>query len=134
MVLEFRFGQMEQNTKVIGKIIRPVAMENFSILMAISLKENGERIKLTELASISIVMELYTRVIGNKISSMAMELKLGPIIPLSRDYTMRERSKVKEGTNGQMEAIMKVNGKIIRLMGSESIIGQMEILILVEMI
>ena len=46
--MEFKYGQMVQNTKVIGKIIRLKAEGNFGTLMEIFMKENGPAIKQME--------------------------------------------------------------------------------------
>lgn len=46
MVMEFRFGQMELNMKVIGETIKLTEEESFGIQMVMSLMENGKTIKL----------------------------------------------------------------------------------------
>jgi hypothetical protein len=41
MDMEFKYGKMELNMKVIGDLIRHAVMESFGMLMEMSLKESG---------------------------------------------------------------------------------------------
>ena len=45
MASDYRNGQMEQDTKVIGKTIKPKEEESFSIFLEIYMKVNGKMIK-----------------------------------------------------------------------------------------
>jgi hypothetical protein len=38
---EYKYGMMEVNMKVIGKMIKLISMENYCMLMEIYMKENG---------------------------------------------------------------------------------------------
>jgi hypothetical protein len=57
MDMEFKFGLMVPNTKDFGKIIKLVEMESLLMQMEISIKVNGLTIKRTELGRIIISME-----------------------------------------------------------------------------
>jgi hypothetical protein len=54
MASEFKIGQMELSMKDIGKIIRLMVKENFSIQMETFTMECGRKIKLMEKEFISI--------------------------------------------------------------------------------
>lgn len=56
MALEFRYGQIMQDMRGIGKIIELVEMENSLMLMEMSIKVSGEMIKLMVLEYIIISM------------------------------------------------------------------------------
>lgn len=64
MVLECRFGQMEQNTKVDGSLTKLRVVESSGTQMVTSLMESGKRIKLMDLGPTRTLMERSTRESG----------------------------------------------------------------------
>lgn len=70
MVMEPKFGLMELNMRVIGKIIKLMVRGFFGMFMEINMKENGKEIKHMDTVNIHIVMEQLTKVIGAMIFSM----------------------------------------------------------------
>lgn len=56
MASDYRNGQMEQNTKVIGKTIKPKEEESFSIFLEIYMKVNGKMIKQMVMEFIYIII------------------------------------------------------------------------------
>ena len=73
MVMEPKFGLMELNMRVIGKIIKLMVRGFFGMFMEINMKENGKEIKHMDTVNIHIVMEQLTKVIGVMIYSMDRE-------------------------------------------------------------
>jgi len=73
----FKFGQMERNTKVIGEIIKLMEMESFGILMEIYFKGNGSTIKQMDGVYIYMQMVQNMKEIGKMMYRMDMENKLG---------------------------------------------------------
>lgn len=64
MAMAYKFGMMEQNMKVNGRITELMEEVNFGILMVISLMVNGRMIKHVEKVFIHILMEQNMKVIG----------------------------------------------------------------------
>ena len=73
MDTEHRFGQMVQNMRVNGKIIKLMAKEHFGMSMGINMKANGKEIKPMDSENTLTVMEQLTKVTGAMIYSMVME-------------------------------------------------------------
>ena len=70
MATEFKSGLMEPNMKATGSIIVLVEKANFTMLMAISLKENGRTTRQMAMELINISMVLCMKEIGGTTSSM----------------------------------------------------------------
>ncbi len=68
-----KYGQMEQNMRATGKIIKLMDKEYFGMFMEISTKGNGKETKLMALVNIHIVMEQLMKVTGGMIYSMVTE-------------------------------------------------------------
>ena len=64
MDLVFKYGQMVQNMRAIGRATKLMVEESFTILMEISMMENGSKIKHMALASIFKLMDLNIVVSG----------------------------------------------------------------------
>jgi hypothetical protein len=77
MVLVVKCGQMAQDMKVIGNLIKPTVKENLSMLTVIFMRANGSMIKLMEKVLILTPMELITMVIGLMINNMVSEWSHG---------------------------------------------------------
>lgn len=67
---EFKFGLMEPNTLVNGRIIKLVEKEPFIILMELFMKDYGKMIERMDLDYTDNQMELYTQVNGKMIINM----------------------------------------------------------------
>lgn len=77
MDLEFKYGQMVQNMRVNGVIIKPTERENFGMWMVIISKDFGRTIKLMVMVFIFIQMVQNMKVIGRMIFKMDLVLKHG---------------------------------------------------------
>jgi hypothetical protein len=77
-------------------MIRLTDLENYTMLMEIYMKGIGMRTKLMVKVHIRMLMELDTRVTGEMINSMDLELKHGLMGPYMRANTMRERKMERE--------------------------------------
>ena len=114
MGMEYRFGLMDLSMRVNGNIIKLMELENLLIQMEIFMKENGKMINPMEKENIYIKMELIMMENGLKNNNMDLEQNIGMnklnILVISN----MEKSMVKVKSYGVMEAHMKVNGlKII---------------------
>jgi hypothetical protein len=77
MVMEFKFGLMEQHIKVCGLKERHLVKENFVILMEILTKDNGKTTKQMDMGYIYTLKQvLNMKAIGKMICSMAQEFRL----------------------------------------------------------
>jgi len=72
-----KFGKMAHIMKVIGLKIKQTDKADWSMLMEMSTKVYGLMIRLMDRVYISIPMEQFIAGIGLKISKKVMELKLG---------------------------------------------------------
>lgn len=70
MGMVYKHGQMVQNTKAIGKIIKHMDTVCFGMLMAINMRVGGNETCPTVLVSIFIVMVLLMKVNGKMIYNM----------------------------------------------------------------
>jgi len=77
MVMGFIYGLIIVDTKVIGKIIKPMVKVSSIIRMEIYSKVSGTMIWLMGSASISMLMEQFMKVIGKMIISMVSAKKYG---------------------------------------------------------
>ena len=68
-----KYGQMVQNMKANGKIIKHMVKEHFGMFMVINMKVNGKEIKLMALENILTAMEPPMKVIGEMIFNMDTE-------------------------------------------------------------
>jgi hypothetical protein len=125
MVLVVKCGQMAQDMKVIGNLIKPTVKENLSMLTVIFMRANGSMIKLMEKVLILTPMELITMVIGLMINNMVSEWSHG-LMGLNTKVTISTvKKKAKENLHLLMEAITKVNLNKMKYVGMENTIGQM---------
>ena len=90
MVLEFRYGQMVQSTKVNGKTIKPMAKVNFGMQMEMFMKETGKMIRQMASESTFMLMGLAMRVNGKMIYKMAGEWKAGQMEANTKVDTRKE--------------------------------------------
>lgn len=102
MGMELQYGKTVQNTKAIGSIIRHMGKESFAMLMEMSMRATGRRIRHMVTVNIPIKMVPHTKVNGPTISKMDLEKKCGPTAPLFRDSISTARKMVKDTTFGLM--------------------------------
>lgn len=102
MGMELQYGKTVQNIRVIGSIIRHMGKGSFAMLMEISMRATGKRIRHMVTVFIRIKMVPHTKVNGPTISKMDLEKKCGPTAPLSRDNMSTARKMVKATTSGPM--------------------------------
>ena len=100
MGMELQYGKTVQNIKAIGSIIRHMGKESFAMLMEMSMRATGRKIRHTVRVNIPIKMVPHTRVNGQTISKMDLEKKCGPKAPLFRDNMSTARIMVKVITFG----------------------------------
>jgi len=77
-------------------MIKLTDLENYTMLMEIYMKGIGKRTKLMVKVHIHMQMGLDTRVTGEMINSMGLELKHGLMGPYMRANTLRERKMERE--------------------------------------
>ena len=80
MVMVFKSGQMEQNMKEIGKIIRPMDKVFSGMSTETNMRDHGKEIKLMVSENIHTVTVLLTKVIGETIYNMDTVLNSGTTI------------------------------------------------------
>ena len=90
MVLVLKYGQMVQNMKVNGEIIKLMERGNFGMLMEMFMKEIGRMTRLTALAFIFTLMEPNMKEIGRMICKMDGELKVGQMVAGMKEATEKE--------------------------------------------
>ena len=93
--------------------------------MEIYTKDNGNKIKLTDLEHIVIATDLNIKVIGEMTINKVMEYKHGQMEVDTKDIINKGKNTVMEYINGLMVVAIKVSGKIIRSMVKAHIIGMM---------
>jgi hypothetical protein len=101
--------------------------ESSSILTAISMRDTGLTIKLTEKECILMPRARGTRATGRTTSSTVSVLKSGMKAANMRVDTLWARKKDKENTPGLMDPHIVENGLITELMGKESTCGKMAV-------
>jgi hypothetical protein len=70
MVVEYKFGQMVQGTMDFGETEWQTDMVDLFMLKVMCMKENGLKIKLTDMEFTLILMEVDMKDNGSKINSM----------------------------------------------------------------
>ena len=111
MVKAFKLGLMALSTKAGGRIIRLVDEAVSFTAMVICTLACGSTTKLMVTANTYIKMELVTKEIGTKISSMVKESKHGLTVPNMRVSTLMGRSMAQESLRGLMEIFIMANLK-----------------------
>ena len=96
MDMENKNGLMAQSMKAIGKMIKPMALENYFMQTEIFMRENGQKIKLTGREHTRMLMVQDIMVSGKKINSMVEELRHGLMELAMRESTLKEKSMEKE--------------------------------------
>lgn len=95
-----KFGVMVVPTKVTGRMTRPTATEDLSMLMAMSSLETGRTTRPTVQESTSIPMELTTTENGKMTNSMVMVRKLGLMVPNMKDRISKVKNTAKVPSSG----------------------------------
>ena len=125
MVLVVKCGQMVQDTKAIGNLIKLTAKENLSMLTEIFMKASGSMTKLMVKVLIPMPTEPTIMEIGSMINNMVSEWNPGLMVLNMRETISMERKREKENLHLLMEVITKVNLNKTRYADTESTTGQM---------
>lgn len=100
-----RSGQMDQSTRVGGKMGKQMDVEDLYTPMEIFTRVSGLMIKHTDMALTLILMVLNTSETGKKTSSTVKESRLGLMVQNTTVITSWERNKDMVFSLGLMEAI-----------------------------
>ena len=84
-VAVFKYGQMDPGMMDFGETGWQMDMEGSCMLKEMSMRVNGQKIRLMDMVFILILMEVDTKDNGTKISSTAMELNNGQMVPNTTD-------------------------------------------------
>lgn len=125
MVLVVKCGQMVQDMKAIGNLIKLTVKENLSMLTEIFTRASGSMTKLMEKVLIRMPTELTIMEIGSTINNMVSEWSPGLMVLSTKEIISMERKRVKENLHLLMEVITKVNLNKTRYVDTESTTGQM---------
>jgi hypothetical protein len=136
MVLAYRYGLMELNTKGNGEAIKPMERENFGMLTVTFLRGIGKTIKRTVMVFTVIRMAQNTKETGKTIYKMALGLKNGlnyylfkslGQMDLDTKVIMHMGGRRDSGhTIGVTDPNTSDNGMTIRYQGLVVILGWME--------
>ena len=125
MVLVVKCGQMVQDTKAIGNLIKLTAKENLSMLTETFMKASGSMTKLMVKVLIPMPTEPTIMEIGSTINNMVSEWNPGLMVLNMRETISMERKREKENLHLLMEVITKENLNKTRYADMESTTGQM---------
>ena len=125
MVLVVKCGQMVQDTKAIGNLIKLTAKENLSMLTETFMKASGSMTKLMVKVLIPMQTEPTIMEIGSTINNMVSEWNPGLMVLNMRETISMERKREKENLHLLMEVITKENLNKTRYADMESTTGQM---------
>ena len=118
-VTEYKYGQMGQNTKDFGKMIWQKTTGDLFWPTVMCTLDTGARIRLMEMASISMRKVLRTKVDGLMISKKEKGMKHGLMVLFTKVITLMARKKVTDSLNGLMELCTMVVGKTTKWMEPE---------------
>ena len=125
MVLVVKCGQMVQDMKAIGNLIKLTVKENLSMLTEIFTRASGSMTKLMGKVLIRMPTEPTIMEIGSTINNMVSEWSPGLMVLSTKEIISMERKRVKENLHLLMEVITKENLNRMRYVGTESTTGQM---------
>ena len=125
MVSVVKCGQMVQDMKAIGSLIKLTVKENLSMLTETSMKASGSMTKLMAKEHIPMPMEPTIMEIGSMINNMDSEWSPGLMVLSTRETTSMERKREKENLHLLMVVITKENLNKTRYVDTESTTGQM---------
>ena len=125
MVLEVKCGQMVQDMKAIGNLIKLTVKENLSMLTEIFTRASGSMTKLMVKVLIRMPTEPTIMEIGLTINNMVSEWSPGLMVLSTKEIISMERKRVKENLHLLMEVITKENLNRMRYVDTESTTGQM---------
>ena len=125
MVLVVKCGQMVQDMKAIGNLIKLTVKENLSMLTEISTRASGSMTKLMGKVLIRMPTEPTIMEIGSTINNMVSEWSPGLMVLSTKEIISMERKRVKENLHLLMEVITKENLNRMRYVDTESTTGQM---------
>ena len=126
MVMERKYGLMEPNMKVTGKIIRLTDKVFSGMYMVTSMKDSGKETKHMVSENTLTVTAQLTKVTGEMTCNMAMVLSFGTTTLNIKVTIRKERNMDRELTLGKMDHNTQVPGMKIESMVMESTLGMME--------
>ena len=94
--MEYKNGRMVQNTMDIGKMIKPMEKENYTMHLEIYMMENGKMIKLMEKEYICNIKAVDMKEIGLKMNNMVMDKKYGQMVQIIKDNILKGKNMEKE--------------------------------------
>lgn len=121
----YKFGLMEQSTKVTGKITKLTDKVYFGTSTAISMRETGREIKHMVMENTLIAMGPRTRVTGETIYSMEKVSNIGTITQSMRVNIKKERNMDKVLIHGKTVLSILANGMKIGSMVKDNTPGTM---------
>lgn len=121
----YKFGLMEQSTKVTGKITKLTEKVYFGTSTATFIRETGREIKPMVMENTLIAMGPRTRVTGETIYSMEKVSNIGTITQSMRVNIKKERNMDKVLIHGKMVLSILANGMKIGSMVKDNTPGTM---------
>jgi len=125
MVLVGKCGQMVQDMKAIGNLIKLTVKENLSMLTEIFMKVSGSMTKPMVKELIPTLTEPTIMEIGSTINNMVSEWNPGLMALNMRETISMEKRREKESLHLLTEVITKENLNKTRYADTESTTGQM---------
>jgi len=124
-VMEFKYGQMVQNTKANGKTTKLTASELSGTFTETNTKVNGREIRLMDMEPTLTAMVLLIRATGEMICNMARVSNTGMTIPNTMVSTSRAKNTIRELIHGKMGPSIKDSGLKIGFMVGANTPGMM---------
>ena len=125
MVFVVKCGQMVQDMKAIGNLIKLTVKENLSMLTEIFMKVSGSMTKPMVKELIPTLTEPTIMEIGSTINNMVSEWNPGLMALNMRETISMEKRREKESLHLLTEVITKENLNKTRYADTESTTGQM---------
>jgi hypothetical protein len=102
----YKCGQMEQNIKVFGIMVKPLVKESLFMLMEMFIKVSGKTIKLQVTESTNITMVHAIKDTGLMIINTVKEWKHGLMVVRILETINKEKNMEKESILGKTVAFM----------------------------
>lgn len=124
MVLVVKCGQMAQDMRATGNLIKLTVKENLYMLTETYMKANGSMIKLMAKERTLMQMEPTIMEIGLMINNMVSEWNPGQMVQNMKETTLMERKKARVSLLLLTAATMKVSSNRMKYAAMESTTGQ----------
>jgi hypothetical protein len=123
MGLEFKFGQMVQSMRGIGRTTKLMVKAYSGMFMATNMKVTGKEIRHMGMANTPTATELLTKANGEMTCSTEKVLNSGTITQNMKVNIERERNTVPDVTLGKMDPNTPGNGMKTEFMDEASTLG-----------